>query len=83
MFPLRFGFLRGDSVNNFDFGAIKNARITESKTLQFRADFLNALNRAQFPNPNTNPAQVAFGTVVASTQENYARRIQLGLRFVF
>lgn len=82
-FPLRFGFLRGDSVNNFDLGAIKNARIAEGKTLQFRADFLNAFNRAQFPNPNTNPTQVAFGTVVASTQENYARRIQLGLRFVF
>jgi hypothetical protein len=82
-FPLRFGFIRAHHVNNYDLSVIKNNRIAERYNVQFRFEFLNALNRPQFPAPNTTPSVAAFGRIQASTQANYARRIQLGARLVF
>jgi hypothetical protein len=82
-FPLRFGFIRAHHINNYDLSVIKNTRVAEGKDVQFRAEFLNAFNRALFPAPNTNPAVIQFGTIQASTQANYARRIQLMLKFIF
>jgi hypothetical protein len=82
-FPLRFGFIRADQINNFDFSFIKNTEIAEGKNLQFRAEFLNAFNHPFFPGPNVTPTQTAFGQIAASTQDNYARRIQLTARFIF
>ena len=46
--PLRFSFLRGDVVNNWDLSAIKNTRFNERFNFQIRAEFLNAFNRVQF-----------------------------------
>jgi hypothetical protein len=53
----------------------------ERMGLQFRADFLNALNHAAFSNPNTDPTSTAFGTI--TTQKNYARRVQMALRLIY
>ncbi len=82
-FPLRFGFIRAHHINNYDLSVIKNTRVAEGKDVQFRAEFLNAFNRALFPAPNTNPAVIQFATIQANTQANYARRIQLMLKFIF
>ncbi|MFN0110142.1 MAG: TonB-dependent receptor domain-containing protein [Blastocatellia bacterium] len=82
-FPLRFGFIRDNAVNNYDLSVLKNTQLWEGKNLQFRAEFLNAFNHPLLPAPNTNPTVVQFGTVQASTQNNYARRIQLALKFMF
>jgi len=82
-FPLRFSHIRGDVINNFDFSAIKNTRIAEGKTAQFKAEFINAFNRPQFPGPDMTPTSATFGKVTASTQTNYARRIQISLKFIF
>jgi hypothetical protein len=80
-FPLRFAGLRGDGINNFDVSVSKNTRLGERVTLQFRADALNALNHPAFSNPNMDPTSTAFGTV--TSQKNYARRLQLGLKLLF
>ncbi len=82
-FPPRFGFLRSDNYHNFDLSVLKNTRVAEGKDIQFRFEALNALNQTFLPAPNTTPTAAAFGQIVASTQLNYARRIQLGLRFVY
>ncbi len=82
-FPLRFGFIRADNINNYDFSLIKNTRIAEGKDVQFKAEFLNAFNHPLLPAPNTTPTAVAFGVVSAANQANYARRIQLSLKFLF
>ena len=83
-FPQRFGFIRSQGGNNVDFSVLKGTEITEGKEVQFRAEFLNALNHPVFPAPSTaNASNVQFGQVVASNQANYPRRIQLSLRFVF
>lgn len=85
-FPLRFGFLRGDNISNFDLALFKNARVAEGKEIQLKGEFLNAFNHPQFPTPAGNafnPANQTFGQIVASNQANYPRRIQLSLRFLF
>jgi hypothetical protein len=85
-FPLRFGFLRADFINNFDLSVLKSTRVTEKVNLQFRAEFLNAFNTPLLFNGgqlNFNPTQAAFGSVTAGTQENYPRRIQFALKLLF
>ena len=75
--------------NNIDIALIKNTRISEGKNIEFRAEALNAANHPYFPNPSLSvtTAQTAkdtgFGQISASTQSNYARRLQMSLRLVF
>ena len=78
----RFTGIRGDGLNNFDLSLSKMTRVRKERMgLQFRADFLNALNHAAFSNPNTDPTSTAFGTI--TTQKNYARRVQMALRLIY
>ena len=87
--PLRFSTIRGPRQNNVDVAIIKQTRITEGKNIEFRGEILNAANHPFFPNPNmtVTAAQsvkdTGFGQISASTQSNYARRLQLSLRFLF
>jgi hypothetical protein len=87
--PNRFSTLRRQRQNNVDLAVIKDTRISEGKNIQFRAEALNAFNHPYFPSPLmtvTTPQSATakgFGQIDASTQDNYARRIQLSLRFIF
>jgi Carboxypeptidase regulatory-like domain len=81
-FPIRLENVRTDNVNNIDLSLIKNTQIA-GRTLELRFDSLNAFNHPYFPGPNTNPTAVAFGTISASTQLNYARRTQVSVKFLF
>ena len=88
-FPFRFATIRGPRQNNVDISLIKQTRITESKNLEFRVEALNAANHPLFPNPNMTVTAVpgskdtGFGQISASTMNNYARRLQMSLRFLF
>lgn len=82
-FPLRLDSVRADGIANLDLSVIKNASLGAGKTLQLRVEAINALNHPRFPGPNTNPTQVAFGTISASSQLNYARRGQVTVKFLF
>jgi hypothetical protein len=82
-FPLRFGFIRADNINNYDLSMIKNTAIREGMNLQFRFEALNAFNHPLFPAPNTTPSVAAFGQAQASNQANYPRRIQMMVKFLF
>jgi len=88
-FPQRFGFVRYPRQNNFDLSLVKNTTITETTSVQFRAEFINAFNRVWLANPNgTNglqrdPTSTTFGRITGSAGANYARRLQLGLKLVF
>ena len=68
---------------------MKQTRISEGKNLEFRIEALNASNHPFFPNPNmtVTAAQsikdTGCGQISASTQSNYARRLQMSLRFMF
>src|SRR5713101_3869510 len=77
----RFSSVRGDGINQFNLSLLKNTRITESKTFQFRAEAINAMNHVMFVNPNTTPSNAAFGTITA--EKRTGRAIQLGFKFLF
>ncbi|HTS61839.1 MAG TPA: TonB-dependent receptor [Candidatus Acidoferrales bacterium] len=87
--PFRFSTIRGPRQNNIDVALIKQTRITEGKNLEFRAEALNFANHPYFPNPSMSQTtaqtvkDTGFGQISASTQSNYARRLQLSLRFLF
>ena len=81
--PLRFSQIRGRNSNNVDLALIKNTRITEGKNLQFRLEALNAFNHPGFPAPVLTPTSTTFGTVVASNQAGYPRRLQMSLKYIF
>ncbi len=52
------GALRGPGLGTVDLSVLKNTRLSERFTLQFRAEFFNLLNRANFGTPNP----IVFGT---------------------
>ena len=84
-FPLRLDNVRGHDINNVDLSLIKNTMI-KGRTLQFRAEALNAFNHVLLPSPtanNLNPTNNAFGQISASTQANYPRRVQAMVKFLF
>ena len=82
-FPLRLDSVRSDPVNNVDLSLIKNTRLVRDALLQLRFEALNAFNHPLFPGPSTDPLAVAFGSIIASTQVNYSRRVQLMAKLIF
>ncbi|HEV8427207.1 MAG TPA: TonB-dependent receptor [Pyrinomonadaceae bacterium] len=80
--PFRFKDVRRDYIKNVDLTLKKDIAIRETMKIQLRAEFLNAFNEPYFLAPITNATAANFGQVVAP-QDNYARRAQLGLKFIF
>lgn len=80
-FSSRFSGVRGDGLNNWDISLVKNIGITERARLQFRTEFVNALNHAQFGTPNTTPTSSSFGRITSTTQ--WPRTIQFALKLLF
>jgi hypothetical protein len=73
-------FLRGPGINNYDLSIVKKTKVFESKSVEFRAEFFNAFNHAQFLNPNTAGGSGTFGQI---TTDRNPRLIQFGLKFYF
>ncbi len=73
-------FLRGPGINNYDLSIVKKTKVTESKSVEFRAEFFNAFNHAQFLNPDTSGGSGTFGQI---TTDRNPRLIQFGLKFYF
>ena len=81
----RFGTLgrnvfHGPGDINFDFTLMKRTRIGENKILEFRSEFFNVFNHANFGNPNGNIGSVNFGRITTSDDP---RLIQFALKFHF
>jgi hypothetical protein len=73
-------FFHGPGINNFDITLQKDFRLTESKTLEFRVEWFNIFNHAQFQAPNGNINSGTFGLVTSAS----APRIgQLALKLNF
>jgi Carboxypeptidase regulatory-like domain len=80
--------LIGPGIAQLDFSALKNTSITERVRLQFRAEFFNILNHANFGTPNpvvfTSASAIPAPTagVITSTSTT-SRQIQFGLKLLF
>jgi hypothetical protein len=59
-------FFHGPGLNNWDCSLSKETRIRESMAVQFRAEFFNVFNHAQFNNPNGNFTASTFGYVTSA-----------------
>ena len=70
--------LIGPGLETWDLGADKDFRITERFGLQFRAEFFNALNHANFGLPNASIGSAAAGTITSVITN--ARQVQFALR---
>jgi hypothetical protein len=77
----RYLDVRGPGRLDESFAVLKNTRITERITHQFRMEILNPLNRVVFGNPSTNLTAANFGRI-GSTQIG-PRNIQLGMKIIF
>lgn len=71
--------LRGPGQINWDVSMFKTVNITERIKAQFRAEALNFTNTPMFNGPNTTFTSPQFGLI--SSQANFSRLIQLGIRF--
>lgn len=86
--PFHFGTcsnapgIRGDATNNVDTSLFKNIPLTERIRLQFRAEFFNLFNKAQF----APPASLTVGTPTFGRLSSLAhdpREIQFALKLNF
>ncbi|MGA2965418.1 MAG: TonB-dependent receptor [Terriglobales bacterium] len=72
--------LRGPHRTNLDMSLAKLTSITERVNLEFRADFFNFLNHAQFKKPGLTPEVAGFGEI---TDTYDPRIIQLAAKIRF
>jgi hypothetical protein len=80
------GVFRGPSLANLDISLIKDTRVTERASLQFRAEFFNILNHANFATPNTtvfSSGAINASAGLITTLATTPRQIQFGLKMIF
>jgi hypothetical protein len=98
--PKRFGnagkgIIQGSGVNNWDMNFSKNFTFLDRQRVQFRAEFFNLFNHAQFDDPVLQPAvRNAAGVLLnptagkATSASDFGFRqtervVQLGLKYIF
>lgn len=74
------GTVRGPGLSHWDMGVQKEFPVTESKHLEFRAEFINFTNTPIFDAPSRSVTSATFGEVTSSQGE---RNIQFALKFYF
>lgn len=75
------GSIMGPGQHNWDISLIKNTKITEGLSVQFRTEFYNVWNHAQFNPPINNRGDATFGDILSSSVP--PRIMQFALKFLF
>lgn len=70
-------------VQVFDLSLFKTTQITERVRLQFRTEFFNAFNRANFSAPSGSRVRITDATFGRITAASLPREIQFGLKLLF
>jgi outer membrane receptor protein involved in Fe transport len=79
----------GPRFNNTDFSIIKNTNLTESVRVQFRAEFFDIFNHANFGQPGrvAQPGSTTFGVITntrfGTGDSGSSRQIQFALKLLF
>jgi hypothetical protein len=83
---MRRNSLRGPGINDWDMSILKNFKFTETKSLQFQANFFNAFNHAQFYGPSSSEGASGFsgnfGMVTSDTSASTTTAYYRGPRLV-
>jgi hypothetical protein len=72
--------LRGPGLANVDVGFFKTIPVRERLQFQFRAEFFNFFNRANFNNPNNSVSGAGFGSIRSALDPRIG---QLALKVLF
>jgi len=75
------GSLRGPSFQNIDMAVLKSFPAWRENRLEFRADFFNAFNIADYAAPDSGMTDGNFGQITGTVSNN--RSTQLSLKYVF
>jgi len=73
--------LRLDNLVNFDWGILKNTRVTEKVNVQFRWEVYNVFNHANFSGFVNDLTSSSFGTYQSTATDQ--RKMQASLKFMF
>jgi len=73
-------FFHGPGIINFDMAMHKEFRFTERVGLEYRAEFFNAFNHAQFYNPSGSFTSSTFGQVTSARDPRIS---QMGMKLSF
>lgn len=78
-------FIRGPGINNWDISVTKTTHITESKSIEFRAESFNTFNHVQFETVGDSGFSSTFGQVTQDRLPGFGgpRLLQFGLKFYF
>jgi hypothetical protein len=84
---LGYNTLTGPGLATVDFSVLKNIRVTEGRSFQFRTEFFNLANRPNFFIPDSTPflnngTRDSQAGRITETRTS-ARQIQFGLKFLF
>jgi hypothetical protein len=78
--------LIGPGLATWDFSVLKDTRIREQMSLQFRAEIFNLLDRANFNQPNEvvfTPSGISPTAGVITSTSTTARQVQFGLKLLW
>jgi len=75
------GAIMGPGQFNWDISLIKNTKVTEGTSIEFRAEFYNVWNHPQFNPPVNNAADSTFGEIQNSSVP--PRIMQFALKYYF
>jgi hypothetical protein len=74
------GTIQGPGVNNWDMGLAKNTKVNERVAVEFRAEFFNTWNHAQFFGLNTSYTSLVYGHITSARD---SRDLQFSLKLKF
>ncbi|MGH9902552.1 MAG: hypothetical protein ACRD68_12160, partial [Pyrinomonadaceae bacterium] len=77
----------GPNFNNVDFSVLKNTKLNEDVSVQFRAEVFDLFNHANFGQPGRVVGSQTFGQVsdtrFPTGDSGSSRQIQFALKFMF
>jgi hypothetical protein len=71
----------GPGIFRVDMSIMRNFRIAQSKSLQFRLEAFNVLNNPIWADPNTTLTSPLYGSITSTRTP--MRELQLGVKFIF
>jgi len=74
------GVMRAPNYVDFDFNLAKSFRLDEQRSMQFRTEFFNAFNHANFNPPDIRRDATTFGQILSAQN---ARILQFALKVYF
>lgn len=74
------GLISGPAFNSTDFSVLKDFKLRESLSLQFRTEMFNVLNQVNFNNPDTTETDSSFGQITSAQD---GRVIQFALKLLW